>query len=147
MMKFNIALVLIICTINANAFILQQTERVRRSTDESFVNRFRSGVKNFASGIKDLTVKGVEEVKNIFSKDRNVGDYRLHQLDVRFGEDEELNVVSTTSKVEEKSINENQEEKREKREAKEDLSQQEMLEIMKSIEDQFGGQSSTTEGK
>ena len=142
-MKFNIALVLIICTINANAFILQQTERMRRSTDESFVDRFRTGVKKFASGVKDLTVKCVEEVKNIFSKDRNVGDYRLHQLDVRFGED----VNDTTAIVVENSINENQEEKREKREAKDDLAQQEMFEIMKSIEDQFEGQSSTTEGE
>ena len=47
----------------------------------------------------------------------------------------------------ENSINENQEEKREKREAKDDLAQQEMFEIMKSIEDQFEGQSSTTEGE
>lgn len=145
-MRFNIALVLIICIIiNANAFILQHTERVKRSTDEqTFVDRFRSGVKKFASGVKDFTVKGVEEVKNIFSKDRSAGDYRLHQLDVRFGEDEEQN-ATVTAIVEENSIEENREIKREKRKVTENLAQQEMIE--KSIEDHFEGQSSTTEGE
>lgn len=148
MMKFNIALILIICTINANAFILQHTERLKRSTDEgSFVDRLRSGVKKFASGVKDLTVKGVEEVKNIFSKDRNVGDYRLHQIDVRFGENEESSETTSPNTVEENSIDENQESTREKRAVKEEPAQQEMIEIMKSFEDQFEGQNSATEGE
>lgn len=98
MKLLKIAFILIFCIISANASNLHRSERVRRSNDESLVDKVRTGFKNFATGVKSYTSKGIEEVKNLFSRDRNVGDYRLNQIDVRFGDDE-----STTTTVEEKT--------------------------------------------
>lgn len=135
-----ISIVLIFCIVNASSLTLKRTERIKRSNEDNFFNKVKSGVKNFAYGVKDITIKSVEEVKNLFSKDRNVGDYRLNQIDVRFGEDE----TETSETIESTSeILREEEIKREKR----DVNEQETHEIAKNIEDQFESQIYTTEGE
>ena len=139
-MKFKIGFILIFCIISANAFTFDSKLRVKRSSEEGFFDKLKDGISDLASDVKRITTKGYEEVKNFFSSDRSVGDYRIDQLDVRFGEDG----TPVTPKIVQNSnliIDDNL--KREKREV-ESLDEHAMDEIIKSIEDHLG--ELTTEG-
>lgn len=78
-------LLLIFCVIFVNCDVI----RLKRSPQDSFLTRAKSKIANFGSDVKNFAVKGYEETKNLFSKDRKVGDYTLDKIDVRFGEDGE----------------------------------------------------------
>lgn len=100
----------------------EASTRVRRGTaDESTYTKVKEGVKNFGNKVSGVAVQGYEEFKNLFSSKRKVGDYRINQLDVRFGEDEtETTTVedeTTTEVGEVDAAAEKQSEVREKRDA------------------------------
>lgn len=70
--------------------------RVKRSNDTevSTFSKFKSGLKSFGNKITGTASKGYEEVKNLFSRDRKVGDYTLNQIDVRVQEEEDYEEVA-----------------------------------------------------
>jgi hypothetical protein len=80
----------IIAAINCYSIEGKELNREKRSDDEGFFSKIKTGVTNFGSKTKKFFVKGYEETKNLFSSDRKVGDYTLGEIDVRFdGEDDE----------------------------------------------------------
>lgn len=145
MLKFKIGIILLFCIITANSFILDKSTRTKRSDEDSIFNKFKSGVANFASDVKKLTNKGVEEVKNLFSRDRNVGDYRIDQIDVRFGDDD-LQNASTTSAIESQNQIDEDQTQRDKREINEEIFEHTMGEFSKNLDEQLGGSAYPTEG-
>ncbi|CAG9802661.1 unnamed protein product [Chironomus riparius] len=72
--------------------------RAKRSDDDGFFSKVKSGITDFGSKTKKFFVKGYEETKNLFSSERNVGDYTLGDIDVRFdGDDEEADNSTTVA--------------------------------------------------
>lgn len=151
-MKIQIIFVVVLCAITADAFSHRRSERVKRSPDDDgVISKIKSGVGSFVGGVKNFGVKGYEEVKNLFSKNRRVGDYRLNQIDVRFGDEETTTTTSDeTVAIDEENV-ENNPEVRQKREAKkeEQVVEHEVSDIqMKTlIDDQVLSQSSGIEGE
>jgi hypothetical protein len=113
--KLFIFLVFVIISVNCH-FITHDTEsRAKRSPEEGFFSKAKSGISQFGSSVKNTAVKGYEEVKNLFSKDRKVGDYVLNNIDVRFGEDEEGEENNSTAVFDEAEATEVTEIERSKR--------------------------------
>lgn len=116
LVTLNISLV---CCFSGNA----QHFRVKRSNEtEGFsFKKVKDGFKVFGSKVSDVTSKGYEEFKNLFAKDRKVGDYTINKLDVRVAEEEDYEEVAV---------------KRPKRETSNDATSfmyDELEEIMKDI--------------
>lgn len=110
--------------------------RIKRSPQDSIFTKLKTGINNFATDVKKFTSKGVEEVKNLFSSDRNVGDYRIDQIDVRFGEDEDENgtfsVIESNNKIENPDFVQ-----RDKREVNEEIIEHAMDDVLNNLEDQL----------
>lgn len=70
--------------------------KLKRSKRSDFFEKVKTGLKTAGNTVAGYAQTGYEEVKNVFSKDRKFGDYRVNQFDVRFGEDE-LNTTTTES--------------------------------------------------
>ncbi|KAG5684714.1 hypothetical protein PVAND_013928 [Polypedilum vanderplanki] len=100
-MKQQIIIILFFVIISVNChFINHDTiTRAKRSPEEGFFAKAKSGLSQFGSDVKKVAVKGYEEVKNLFSKDRKVGDYTLDKIDVRFGDDGEEELQETTENI------------------------------------------------
>lgn len=99
--------------------------RVKRSneTEGCTLKKVKESVKTFGSKVSGVATKGYEEFKNLFSKDRKVGDYTLSNIDVRVREEEdyeEVGVKKTKRDLEEvsKDIVTPKSKKLKKREAK-----------------------------
>lgn len=140
-----IGIILFFCILNAFAFVVDNDKRSKRSPQDGFFSKVKTGFTSIVSDVKRYTNKGVEEVKNLFSSDRKVGDYRIDQLDVRFGGDEDENGTLTVTESF-NQINSIEELKRDKRDANEGDVDMPMDEFIKNLEDQLGGESLTTEG-
>ena len=69
--------------------------RVQRGNEtEGFtLQRFRDGAKSFGSKVANVATKGYEEIKNLFSTERKVGDYTLNNIDVRVRDEEDYEEV------------------------------------------------------
>lgn len=68
----------------------QEFKRVKRSdSDPTFFQKVKSGIKSAGSSVADFFETGYEEVKNVFSSDRNYGDFTIKKIDVRFGEEDD----------------------------------------------------------
>jgi hypothetical protein len=129
-MKMRLQLIIIflfnIILINCNTI---NHDIVRRSpnNDDNIFTKAKTGLLSFSSGVKSVAVKGYEEVKNLFSKDRNVGDYVIDKIDVRFGEEEEEeNSSIVTNSIQD--VTENNE--RSKRDAANDESMKDSKEVV-----------------
>jgi hypothetical protein len=142
-MKFQIGFIFIFCTINAHTFNIDNGSRVKRSPQEGFFGKVKTGFTNVVTEVKKYTNKGVEEVKNLFASDRKVGDYRIDQLDVRFGGDEDDNSTSTENF---NQLENNDQVQRDKREVNEEVVKSPMDDVIKNLEDQLEGKEHTTEG-
>lgn len=70
--------------------------RVKRSnvTEEGFMQKVKGGLKAAGSKVSNVASKGYGELKNLFSKDRKVGDYQLNNMDVRIAEEEDYEEVA-----------------------------------------------------
>jgi hypothetical protein len=67
-----------------------ELSRVKRSNEtEGVFKKVKDGVKSFGASVSNVAVKGYEEVKNLFSSKRKVGDYQINNIDVRTPELEE----------------------------------------------------------
>lgn len=144
-MRFQIGLILIFCTINAFTFNIDNETRLKRSPQESFFGKVKTGFTSAVSEVKRFTSKGVEEVKNLFVSDRKVGDYRIDQIDVRFGGDEDENeTIAITENF--NQIDTVDQVQRDKRDVFEVVDEHAMDEVLKSLEDQLGREEQTTEG-
>ena len=86
----------IIAAISCYSIEGKELNRKRRSDDEGFFSKVKSGLSNFGSKSKKFFVKGYEETKNLFSSERKVGDYILGDIDVRFDGDEDEDDITTT---------------------------------------------------
>jgi hypothetical protein len=84
--KVFVCLLFVIISVNCHIIAHDSVTRAKRSAEEGFFSKAKSGIIGFGSDIKRVTVKGYEEVKNLFSSDRKVGDYVADKIDVRFGE-------------------------------------------------------------
>lgn len=106
-----------------SSFVLNEDLiRSKRSPDnETFsLKKVKDGVVTFGNKVSGAAVHGYEELKNLFSSKRKVGDYNIDKLDVRFGEEETTTVEEETATVaEDETITENQNEVRKKRAANE----------------------------
>lgn len=72
--------------------------RVKRSNvtadDEGFsFKKLKDGAKAIGSKVSSVAAKGYEEIKNLFSSDRKVGDYNLNKIDVRVRDEEDYEEV------------------------------------------------------
>lgn len=69
--------------------------RVKRSNEtEGFsLRKVKESVKTFGSKVSGAASKGFEEFKNLFSKERKVGDYTLNNIDVRIRDEEDYEEV------------------------------------------------------
>lgn len=96
-----------IVTIKSHSLKLDEVQRTKRSIDdEGFFKKIKSGWSTFMEKTEKLAVESYEEVKNLFSKDRKVGDYVLNDINVRFSTDddeEEDSSSSTTTQLPEES--------------------------------------------
>lgn len=83
-----------LCAISAHS--VDDTLRIKRSneTEVSTFKKISNGFKSFGNKITSTATKGYEEVKNLFSRDRKVGDYTLDTIDVRFQEEEDYEEVA-----------------------------------------------------
>lgn len=80
---------LVCCFIADNDF-----KRMKRSNEtQGFTQKVKSGLKVVGSKVSNVAVRGYEEVKNLFSSKRKVGDYQLNNIDVRVGEEEDYEEV------------------------------------------------------
>lgn len=72
-----------------------ELSRVKRSneTEEGFIQKVKGGLKAAGSKVSTMASKGYGEFKNLFSKDRKVGDYQLNNMDVRIAEEEDYEEV------------------------------------------------------
>lgn len=86
----------IVVAINCYSIEEKELNRERRSDNEDFFSKLKTGISNFGSSAKKLFVKGYEETKNLFSSERKVGDYILGDINVRFGDDEDEDDITTT---------------------------------------------------
>jgi hypothetical protein len=103
---------------------VEGSDRVRRGADdEGFsLKKVKDGVKSFGNKVSGVAVQGYEELKNLFSSKRKVGDYRINQLDVRFGEEETTTVEEeTTTEFDVETTAEERNEVRKKRAAAESI--------------------------
>lgn len=66
-------------------------KRLKRS-ELSIFQKVKSGLSTAGNSVSDFFATGYEEVKNVFSSDRQLGDYTVNKLDVRFGEDEDEDI-------------------------------------------------------
>lgn len=149
-MKFQIALFLIFCT-----FVAVSASPTRVKRDDGFYSKIKSGWNSFVTDVKNLTNKGVqevkkvtnkgvEEIKNVFSKDRQAGDYRIDQLDVRFGDEDENGTISWTTEENNNLNDDGDQLQRHKRAVEDQPVEESMDDVIKNLEDQLEGQ--TTEG-
>lgn len=96
---------LVVLQINSSCgHIEANLHRTKRSneTEVSAFRKVKDGFKAFGSKVSNVATQGYEEIKNLFSKDRKVGDYQLGNIDVRMREEddyEEVNVSKIKSKV------------------------------------------------
>jgi BMFP domain-containing protein YqiC len=94
-------LVLSICLVLLNISIVNcfsvngELTRVKRSneTEGCTLKKVKESVKSFGSKVSGVATKGFEEFKNLFSKERKVGDYTLNNLDVRVREEDDYEEV------------------------------------------------------
>lgn len=65
--------------------------RVKRSneTEGLTLKKVKDSVKSFGSKVSGVASKGYEEFKNLFSRERKVGDYQLNNIDVRAQREED----------------------------------------------------------
>lgn len=78
-------------------------------TETSTFQKVKDGVRSFGSKVSGVAVKGYEELKNLFSSDRKVGDYQLQNIDVRVRDEddyEEVGVRRRTRRETERDIDE-----------------------------------------
>lgn len=89
------AILLHLCAISAYS-VDDTLLRVKRSneTEVSTFKKFTNSFKSLGNKITGTATKGYEEVKNLFSRDRKVGDYTLNTIDVRFQEEEDYEEVA-----------------------------------------------------
>lgn len=100
-MRFSFCvIVLVLLHVNlAYSFAVDNAEynvvRVKRSNDtEGFsLQKVREGVKSFGSKVSNVATKGYQELKNLFSTERKVGDYTLNNIDVRVRDEEDYEEV------------------------------------------------------
>lgn len=74
--------------------------RVKRSnvTERFSLQSLNDGVKSFGSKVSNYASKGYGEFKNLFSKDRKVGDYTINNMDVRVAEEEDYEEVGANKR-------------------------------------------------
>lgn len=98
-------LCLLVLQINSSCGHIEENfQRIKRSneTEVSAFKKVKDGFKAFGSKVSNVATQGYEEMKNLFSKDKKVGDYTLGNIDVRIREEddyEEVNVGKIKSKV------------------------------------------------
>ena len=93
---FVICLTLLEISVVASFKIDGEVARVKRSneTDGYSFKKLKDGVKSFGSKVSGVAVKGYQEVKNLLSPNRKVGDYTLGKIDVRVREEEDYEEVA-----------------------------------------------------
>jgi hypothetical protein len=91
---FSCFLVLLISS-QTFGFSVDEHLRIKRSNEtEGFsLNKLKEGAKSFGSKVSNAASKGFGEIKNLFSRDRKVGDYTLNNIDVRVREEEDYEEV------------------------------------------------------
>ncbi|CRK87248.1 CLUMA_CG001050, isoform A [Clunio marinus] len=78
--------------------------------DKLSLDNLKDRYSSLKSKVSDYATKGYEELKNLFSSERSVGDYQLNNIDVRFGEGDEKNIntnktnARSTRDVKDKSV-------------------------------------------
>lgn len=143
-MKLQFGIILIFCTINAFTLVIDNETRLKRSPQESFFGKVKTGFTNAVTEVKKFTNKGVEEVKNLFSSDRKVGDYRIDQIDVRFGDEDENGTIASTENF--NQIDNVDFVQRDKRNVNAEVDEHAMDEVIKSLDEQLGKLDQVTEG-
>lgn len=97
-MRFSVsAICLVLLHVNlVYSFGSDNVVRVKRSNEtEGFtLQKISDGVKSFGSRLSNVATKGYEEMKNLFSSKRKVGDYTLNNIDVRVRDEEDYEEVS-----------------------------------------------------
>lgn len=88
--------------------------RLKRSNDTegNTLQKIKDGAKTIGSKVSSYATKGYEELKNLFSPERKVGDYTRNNIDVRVRDEEDYEEVSVkrpkrdlkTQDIDEKSI-------------------------------------------
>lgn len=68
-------------------------------TEVSTFQRVKDGVRSFGSKVSSVATKGYEELKNLFSSDRQVGDYQLDKIDVRVRDEDDYEEVGVKRKT------------------------------------------------
>lgn len=63
--------------------------RTSNDTDGLTFKKVKDGVKSLGSKVSNVASKGYEEFKNLFSRERKVGDYQLSNIDVRAQREED----------------------------------------------------------
>lgn len=93
---FNVSLVLSFSSDNLRVKRSNETEGY---TLEKFKQSVKDGAKTLGTKVSNVASKGYNELKNLFSSDRKVGDYRINQLDVRVAEEEDYEEVGTKQRT------------------------------------------------
>lgn len=98
MQKYFILIFIILTSIilvHSNSLNFDQDKRTRR--EDGFFSKVKSGFKTTAQKTGQFFEKGYEELKNLFSSERKVGDYIAQDIDVRFAFDDEESEAEPSS--------------------------------------------------
>lgn len=74
------------------------TVKQSNETECSTFQKVKDGVRSFGSTVSNVATKGYEELKNLFSSDRKVGDYQLQTIDVRMRDEDDYEEVAVKRK-------------------------------------------------
>lgn len=95
-MRLLVSLICLVLLHEVFSFESGKLVRVKRSNDTEGFNlqRVKDGFKFIGSKVSNVASKGYEELKNLFSTERKVGDYTLNNIDVRVRDEDDYEEVS-----------------------------------------------------
>lgn len=79
----------VLCLSADNDLRIKRSNPGTNETEGLTFKKVKDGVKHFGSKVSHVATKGYEEFKNLFSRERKVGDYQINNLDVRVQQEED----------------------------------------------------------